>query len=106
MVKKVANDLMDKHSIYVQPINYPTVPRGQELLRIAPTPHHTIDMMNQLVNALLSVWYENGLELKSHCAIECEFCKQPLKFEAFSARVRPKCNGMNCGEYLLKSAVA
>ncbi|KAK2163346.1 hypothetical protein LSH36_81g04045 [Paralvinella palmiformis] len=106
MVKKVANDLMDKHTIYVQPINFPTVPRGKELLRIAPTPHHTIDMMNHLVNALISVWYDNSLELKGHCSIECEFCKQPLKFEAFSAREKPKCNGLNCGDYLLKSAVA
>ena len=60
LVKTLAQDLLEKHRIYVQPINYPTVPRGQELLRVAPTPHHTRDMMNHFVNAALSVWIDNG----------------------------------------------
>lgn len=41
--------MMIQHSIYVQAINYPTVPRGEELLRIAPTPHHTPQMMNYFI---------------------------------------------------------
>ena len=60
MCTQLANDLMSKHGIYVQAINYPTVPRGEELLRVAPTPHHTQDMMNKFVNAALSVWFDNG----------------------------------------------
>ena len=106
LVVKLANDMMEKHGIYIQPINYPTVPRGEELLRIAPTPHHTIDMMNYFVNAAISVWLDNNLELTNSCTIECEFCKQPLKFEAFSARERPQCNGQMCGDLLLKEAIA
>lgn len=104
MVVKLANDLMSKHGIYLQPINYPTVPRGQELLRLAPTPHHTLDMMTVFVNAVLDVWMSNGLELKSHCTVECEFCKQPIKFEAFSAREQP-CDGIRCNDFLVKAAI-
>lgn len=104
MVVKLANDLMSKHGIYLQPINYPTVPRGQELLRLAPTPHHTPEMMNFFVNAVLDVWLSNGLELKSHCTVECEFCKQPIKFEAYSARERPICDGRSCDNFLVKAA--
>jgi 5-aminolevulinate synthase len=102
-VVKLANDLMNKHSIYVQPINYPTVPRGQEMLRVAPTPHHSQEMMNQLVNALLSVWLDNDLELKSKRDITCGTCNQPLKFEAFtSSRSAKSCDGMRCQDYRLK----
>lgn len=41
--------MMSRHNIYVQAINYPTVARGEELLRIAPTPHHTPEMMKYFV---------------------------------------------------------
>ena len=60
VTKSVSDTLLNEYQVYVQPINYPTVPRGQELLRVAPTPHHTKDMMNHFVNAALSVWIDNG----------------------------------------------
>ena len=56
--------MMEDHNVYLQPINYPTVPRGEELLRCAPTPHHTPEMMDHFMDAILSVWKKHGLELK------------------------------------------
>jgi 5-aminolevulinate synthase len=53
--KEVSDILINDYDVYVQPINYPTVPVGQERLRIAPTPLHTDAMMEQLVNGLKEI---------------------------------------------------
>ncbi|MEO0412968.1 MAG: 5-aminolevulinate synthase [Pseudomonadota bacterium] len=61
---KAASDrLLEKHDIYIQPINYPTVPRGTERLRITPTPFHDETLILALRDALLEVWSHLGLSL-------------------------------------------
>uniref|UniRef100_A0A8C6YUN6 5-aminolevulinate synthase n=1 Tax=Nothoprocta perdicaria TaxID=30464 RepID=A0A8C6YUN6_NOTPE len=92
---EICDKLMSQHSIYVQAINYPTVPRGEELLRIAPTPHHTPQMMSYFLEKLLATWKDVGLELKPHSSAECNFCRRPLHFEVMSERERSYFSGMS-----------
>ena len=84
--------------------SYPTVARGEELLCVAPTPYHTKQMMNHFVNAVISVFLDNGIQLSTAKKIECDNCHRPMKFEAFLNLDLPPCNGILCNNFLLKAA--
>lgn len=56
LCKKLCENLLFNHNMYVQPINYPTVPRGSERLRITVTPHHSFELIEKFANALSLEW--------------------------------------------------
>ena len=68
---KAASDrLLDKHGIYIQPINYPTVPRGTERLRITATPFHGDALIAELAEALVETWKALDLPLDGPATVE------------------------------------
>jgi 5-aminolevulinate synthase len=61
LCREASTHLLERFGIYIQPINYPTVPCGTERLRITPTPFHNDGLIDQLATALREVWDSLGL---------------------------------------------
>lgn len=98
LTTKISDTLIKDYGHYIQAINYPTVPRGEEKLRLAPTPHHSKEMMDRFAEDLTKVWLEVGLKLKPReCegGQFCEYCQKPMLFKHFEARThscdKPQC---------------
>lgn len=101
----LSDGLIQNYGHYVQAINFPTVPRGQEKLRIAPTPHHTEEMMDQFTEDLTKMWLSLGLPLKqpAGCSGWCDACRKPALFNRQEAR---ECEVPNCPQVETFAAAA
>jgi 5-aminolevulinate synthase len=64
LASKISAKLLKEHQVYVQHINFPTVPKGTERLRVTITPYHTDAMIEEFISALVHVFEEVGIKLE------------------------------------------
>jgi len=102
----LSDALLRNSGHYVQAINYPTVARGEEKLRVAPTPHHTRKMMDQFVEDLTREWLRLGLPLNPQQGAcqptSCTYCRKPTMFAKLASR--EACIFPNCPQEQLVAA--
>ncbi|XP_053908141.1 5-aminolevulinate synthase, erythroid-specific, mitochondrial-like [Cuculus canorus] len=81
---RLSRAMLEEHGLYVQAINHPTVRRGEEMLRLAPSPHHSPDMMENLAERLSQCWGALGLPREAPPGPSCSSCHRPLHFALMS----------------------
>lgn len=91
----ISNELMNRHYHYVQAINYPTVSKGTERLRIAPSPMHSYDMIDEFIDDFVSVWKRSGLPFQHQKHAHsmpgtCNHCQRPWNSDIDSFPCGPK----------------
>ena len=103
---ELSDELLSRYGIYVQAINYPTVARGTERLRLAPTAHHTRHMMDYFVESVATVWREAGLPMfeQTHPKA-CENCQRDLSLPELYGD-KPICMRSNCTYQSMQAGLA
>ncbi len=86
LCKSISDQLLDRFGVYVQPINYPTVPEGTERLRITPSPLHTDADISYFVSALARIWTEHGIRLMP----KIETLRELLPARLVAAKIMPE----------------
>ncbi|KAJ6222121.1 hypothetical protein RDWZM_000666 [Blomia tropicalis] len=92
----LSNELLNRYGHYVQAINYPTVSKGQERLRIAPTPMHSFEMIDEFIDHFVHVWQRSGLPMhqdRIDASSVCGHCHQPwdIDMDAFPCGPKADC---------------
>ena len=92
----ISNELLNRYGHYVQSINYPTVSKGQERLRIAPSPMHSFEMIDEFIDNFVVVWRRSGLpfyQKEIYASSVCGHCQQPwnVDIDAFPCGLKTDC---------------
>lgn len=92
----ISNELLTRYGHYVQAINYPTVSKGEERLRIAPSPLHSYEMIDEFIDHFVLVWSRSGLPINQEGIVAssvCGHCKQPwdIDIDAFPCGPKADC---------------